>query len=148
MRPIFVHCVGAVNDTARAAIIAGNYTLLVMRATNAPSFKFTEFTGTYLQSVRIAFSEVAHLLYLFVLGVPAYRCRNYLRVSLKTAQRLYTLFRHAIYDHCMRSSSDRSSSMVKLKWMRACMAAITRVNAAGAQLASISPLVSTNAMAR
>ena len=65
------------------------------------SFKFTEFTGTYLQRLRIPFSELVHLLYLFVLGVPAYRCRNYLGVSLKTAQRLYTLFRQSIYDSCM-----------------------------------------------
>jgi len=38
---------------------------------------------------------------LFVLGVPAYRCRGYLSVSLKTAQRIYTLFRYTIYDHSM-----------------------------------------------
>ena len=65
------------------------------------SFKFREFTGTYLENLRIGFDELSHLLYLFVLGVPSYRCRVYLSVSLKTAQKLYTLFRQAIYDHCM-----------------------------------------------
>lgn len=66
------------------------------------SFKFTEFTGTYLESIRIPFDELAHLLYLFVLGVPSYRSRGYLSVSLKTAQRVYILFRQAIYDDCMQ----------------------------------------------
>lgn len=65
------------------------------------SLRFREFTGTYLECVRIPFNELSHLLYLFVLGVPSYRCRNYLSVSLKTAQRAYTLFRQAIYDRSM-----------------------------------------------
>lgn len=61
--------------------------------------RFHEFTGTYLESVQIPFGELTHLLYLFVLGVPSYRCRHYLTTSLKTAQKVYTLFRQAIYDH-------------------------------------------------
>jgi transposase len=65
------------------------------------SLRFREFSGTYLEHLRIPFNELSHLLYLFVLGVPSYRCRGYLSVSLKTAQRIYTLFRHAIYDHSM-----------------------------------------------
>ena len=66
------------------------------------SFKFKEFTGTYLEGIRIPFDELAHLLYLFVLGVPSYRSRGYLSVSLKTAQRVYILFRQALYNHCMQ----------------------------------------------
>jgi len=65
------------------------------------SFKFKEFTGTYLKDIRIPLNELSHLLYLFVLGVPSYRCRRYLSVALKTAQRTYTMFRHTIYDHTM-----------------------------------------------
>jgi transposase len=65
------------------------------------SFKFNDFTGTYLAGLRTPLNEVSHLLYLFVLGVPAYRTRRYVRVSLKTTQKIYTLFREAIYDHCM-----------------------------------------------
>jgi transposase len=37
------------------------------------------------------------LLYLFVLGVPVYRSRRYLTVTMKTAQRVFTMFREAIY---------------------------------------------------
>ena len=62
-------------------------------------YRFKDFTGTYLERLRISFDELAHLLYLFVLGVPSYRSRHYLSVSLKTAQRIYTTFRQSIYDH-------------------------------------------------
>ena len=65
------------------------------------SLRFREFSGTYLEHIRIPFNELSHLLYLFVLGVPSYRCRGYLSVSLKTAQRTFTLFRLAIYEHSM-----------------------------------------------
>lgn len=41
--------------------------------------------------------ELAHLLYLFTLGVPAYRARRYSRASLKTMHRIYRLFREALY---------------------------------------------------
>lgn len=41
---------------------------------------------------------LSHLPYLFVLGVPSYCARRYLRVSLKTARKIYTIFRQAIYD--------------------------------------------------
>jgi transposase len=67
------------------------------------SFKFKEFTGTYLEDTRMPLNELSHLLYLFVLGVPSYRCRRYLSVALKTAQRTYTTFRHTIYDHLLVS---------------------------------------------
>lgn len=65
------------------------------------SFKFHDFTGTYLQLLQISFAEWAHLIYLFVLGVPSYRCHQYLTVSLKTAQKAYTVCRWAIYDASM-----------------------------------------------
>ena len=61
-------------------------------------YRFNEFSSTYLSGLRLSFSELAHLLYLFVLGVPSYRCRQYISASLKTAQRAYSIFRQAIYD--------------------------------------------------
>lgn len=70
------------------------------------SFKFGDFTTTYLQGIRIPFDELAHLIYVFILGVPSYRARRYLNTSLKTAQRLFTVFRQAIYDSCMEQLSQ------------------------------------------
>lgn len=70
------------------------------------SSRFREFTRTYLETLRIPFNELSHLLYLFVLGVPSYRCRRYLSVSLKTAQKVYTIFRQTIYDHSMRQLEE------------------------------------------
>lgn len=66
------------------------------------SFKFQEFTGTYLEDIHIPLNELAHLLYLFVLGVPAYRLRQYVPVSLKTIHKAYTIFREAIYDQSLK----------------------------------------------
>jgi transposase len=74
------------------------------------SFKFSEFTRTYLEHLQIPLNELSHVLYLFVLGVPSYRCRGYLSVSLKTAQRIYTLFRQAIYEHTMLTIYDMALS--------------------------------------
>lgn len=65
------------------------------------AYRFHDFTDTYLQALQIPWSELTHLLYLFILGVPSYRCRQYLTVTLKTAQKAYTLFRSAIYDETM-----------------------------------------------
>jgi len=73
-------------------------------------YTFSEFTGTYLERIRISFSELAHLLYLFALGVPAWRGRQYLSVNINTAQRYYRLFRQAIYDHCMETLKETALS--------------------------------------
>lgn len=56
------------------------------------SFKFREFTGTYLENLRIGFDELSHLLYLFVLGVPSYRCRGLsVCISKDRSEALYSL---------------------------------------------------------
>lgn len=60
-------------------------------------YKFSDFTGTFLGRLHIGLDEVAHLLYLFALGVPTYRARRYGRCSLKTMQRAYTIFSEAVY---------------------------------------------------
>jgi transposase-like protein len=49
--------------------------------------KFGDFAGTYLGKLKTPRNIVAHLLYLFVLGVPAYRIRFYVPISLATIQK-------------------------------------------------------------
>lgn len=61
-------------------------------------YKFDDFTGTYLAKIRIPLNVIAHLLYLFALGVPAYRIRFYIDVSVKTIEHAFRVFREAIYD--------------------------------------------------
>ena len=64
-------------------------------------YKFDDFTGTYLAKIRIPLDTIAHLLYLFSLGVPAYRIRFYTGVSLKTIEHAFRVFRESIYDSSM-----------------------------------------------
>lgn len=64
-------------------------------------YNFGEFTGTYLGTLRVPSDVVSHLLHLFVLGVPAYRIRWYVPVSLSTIERVFRIFRQAIYDHLL-----------------------------------------------
>lgn len=65
------------------------------------SYKFTDFTGTYIGKLNIPINEVCHILYLFVLGVPANRIKEYTEVALKTIQRVFTTVRQAIYDQAL-----------------------------------------------
>lgn len=62
------------------------------------NFRFNYFTYTYIERLQIPFDKPSHLLYLFVLVVLFYRARRYREVSLKTTQKIYTIFRQAIYD--------------------------------------------------
>ena len=59
---------------------------------------FGNFTRTYLGKLNVPIYEIAHLLYLFALGIPVYRARYYVLVSMKTAHKAYTVFREALYD--------------------------------------------------
>lgn len=61
-------------------------------------YKFSEFTGTYLGKLKIPIDVIAHLIYLFALGVPAYRTRFYIPVNLRTVERTFRIFRQVIYD--------------------------------------------------
>ena len=61
-------------------------------------YKFGDFTGTYLAKIRIPLNTIAHLLYLFSLGVPAYRTRFNIGVNLSTVQHAFRVFRESIYD--------------------------------------------------
>ena len=60
--------------------------------------KFGDFTGTYLAKIRIPLNTTVHLLYLFSLGVPAYRIRFYVDVNIKTIEHTFRIIREAIYD--------------------------------------------------
>lgn len=46
-------------------------------------------------------NEIAHILYLFTLGVPAYRMKDYIESSLKTIQKVFTIIRQAIYNQTL-----------------------------------------------
>ncbi|GIU71694.1 MAG: hypothetical protein KatS3mg003_1173 [Candidatus Nitrosocaldaceae archaeon] len=52
-------------------------------------YNFGEFIDTYLDMLRISANITAHLLYLFALGVHAYRIRFYIPISLSTIERTY-----------------------------------------------------------
>jgi transposase len=52
-----------------------------------------------LGKLRISFDVISHLLYIFVLGVPAYRIRWFVSISLATIERVFRIFRQAIYHY-------------------------------------------------
>ncbi len=60
-------------------------------------YKFDDFTGTHLAKIKIPANTIVHLLYLFSLGVSAYRIRFYVKVNLKTIEHAFKVFREAIY---------------------------------------------------
>src|SRR3989338_4580977 len=62
---------------------------------------FTEFSNTYLSRVRMPLNEVAYLMEMFTLGVPAYRKLKRSDYSRPTVQRIYKIFQEAIYDYSM-----------------------------------------------
>lgn len=66
--------------------------------------RFNIFSYSYLGRLYAPIEEIAHLMYLFTIGVPAFKSRLYLRVSLKTAHRAYRLFRKAIHDILLGTS--------------------------------------------
>ena len=47
-----------------------------------------------------------HLIYLFALGVPAYRIRWYTSVSLATIERTFRVFRQSIYDKSLQKLKE------------------------------------------
>ena len=61
-------------------------------------YKFDEFTGTHLAKIRVAPNTIAHMIYLFSLGVPAYRTRFSIGINLGTVEHAFKVFREAIYD--------------------------------------------------
>lgn len=71
---------------------------------------FNDFTVTYLGRLRILFGIISYLLYLFVLGVPAYRIRWFVSISLSTIERVFRIFRQVIYDSMTREIQTRKLS--------------------------------------
>ncbi len=61
-------------------------------------YRFDEFTGTYLARIRLPPNTVILLLYLFSVGVPAYRLRFSINVSLRSIEHAFMVFRDAIYE--------------------------------------------------
>ncbi len=57
---------------------------------------FGEFSGTYLAGTKIPLNQVAYLLHMFVLGVPAVRVAKTCPLSMPTIERMFGLFRQAI----------------------------------------------------
>lgn len=74
------------------------------------NYRFNDFTGTYLGKLNILINEICHVLYLFVLGVPAYRMKDYIDVSLKTIQKVFTTIRQAIYDQTLNELKEADVS--------------------------------------
>jgi len=64
-------------------------------------YKFGELTGTYLGEFYFSLDTLAHPMYLFVLGVPAYRIRFYVPLSLTTIERTFRVFRQSIYNRSL-----------------------------------------------
>ena len=61
-------------------------------------YGFGEFTGTCLARIRVGSDKAAQLVCLFSLGVPAYRTRFNIGLSLSTVQHAFRVFRETIYD--------------------------------------------------
>lgn len=65
-------------------------------------FTFREFTGTYLERVKIPFNVIVYLIiHLFILGVPAFRVVKELNISKKAIERFFRLIREAIYNYAL-----------------------------------------------
>jgi len=60
--------------------------------------------------LNIPLNEVCHILYLFVLGVPAHRIKQYSQVSLKTIHKIFTIIREAIYEQVILELKEANIS--------------------------------------
>jgi len=69
-------------------------------------YKFGEFTRTYLGEFYFSLDTLTHLLYLYALGVPAYRIRFYVPLSLATIERSFRIFRQSIYDESLQKLKE------------------------------------------
>ena len=64
-------------------------------------YKFGELTGTYLVEFYFSLDILAHLLYLYALGVPAYGIRFYVRLNLTTIEKTFRIFTQSIYNESL-----------------------------------------------
>lgn len=72
---------------------------------------FTEFSGTYLSGIKIPLNHFVYLLDMFVLGVPVYRLLKRSSFSRSTIQRIFRLFRQAIYNNSLSELKQLSGSL-------------------------------------
>jgi transposase len=61
-------------------------------------YNFSEFTGTYLARIKIKPSGIIHLLNRFASGHSAYKIKDSVQYDISTIERIFLLFRQAIYD--------------------------------------------------
>ena len=61
--------------------------------------RFSDFSGTYLASSKLAYNKLAALVKLFCLGVSARQAAKEISVNYKTALATFELIRRAIADH-------------------------------------------------
>lgn len=71
-------------------------------------YEFGEFTGTYIGGFNFSLDLLVHLTYLFALGVPSYRIRFYVPLSLTTIEKTFRVFRQSIHN----------ASLLKLKELK------------------------------
>ena len=82
------------------------YTILEMKDLDA------NLAGTNLESSQelgefyFSLDTLTHLLYLYALGVPAYRIRFYVPLSLATIERSFRIFRQSIYDESLQKLKE------------------------------------------
>jgi transposase len=56
--------------------------------------------------IKTQILNLLHLIYLFALGVPAYRIRCYISVSLATIERTFRVLRQSIYDESLQKLKE------------------------------------------
>lgn len=74
-------------------------------------FSFREFTGTYLERIKIPYNQLIYLIHLFVLGVPAFRIAKLSSTSKNTIERMFRLFRQAIYENSLNNLQELSGEL-------------------------------------
>lgn len=73
--------------------------------------KFTDFSGTYLSGIRIQSGQLAYLMHMFVMGVPAFRLVKTTGLDDTTIERLFKRFRQAIYDRSLITLKQLSGKL-------------------------------------
>jgi hypothetical protein len=80
----------------------GCYIILKIRDLDA------DVVNTSLESLpeRISENSTFRLINLFTLGIPAYRIRFYVPLSLTPIERTFKIFRHSIYNESLQKLKD------------------------------------------
>ena len=78
-------------------------------------YKFGELTGTYLVEFYFSLDILAHLLYLYALGVPAYGIRFYVRLNLTTIEKTFRIFTQSIYNESLLELKELKKLLEELE---------------------------------